>query len=96
MDTAQKDEERLAFDQLAEVSEAIATHEWIVLSSPPITEANEEAESPTANEKAKLTSGCKRVNVFSDESGTKGDASECPDPSEPCNIARIEALSDES
>ena len=76
------------------MSEAIANHEWIVLSSPPITEANEEAESPTANQK--LTSGCKRVNVFSDESGTKGDASECPDPSEPCNIARIEALTDES
>ena len=57
------------------------------MSSPPITEANEEAE---------LTSGCKRVNVFAGESGSKAEVSECPDPSEPCNVARIEAITDDS
>ena len=51
-----------------------------MLSSPAITEENDSAE---------LTSGCKRVIVFSEESVTKVDISECPDPSAPCDVAQL-------
>ena len=55
MDSAKKELEKRLFDQLEEVSEE---HDWIMLSSPEVSESKEETVA--------LTSGCKRVAVFND------------------------------